>query len=561
MRSIFHPLKLLLLICFSAPLFLQGQLYSNRFGGTNASEWARSAQYDFNNGLLVSAGEMNQFTPLEAVVYQKDPCFNPINSAWYGGPNSQERFLAIRPYAHPFFGAGYVAVGTSNRNGTNDAYIVLLRPNLSVFAAWLVNGFANGDDIATAVEPTSDGGFVVVGITQTQAGDNDMFGLKFDAGLSTQWSLSYGGPGGGGNFDERALSVVENSSTGYLCIVGGTETYSISGNEDLYLLEVDMFTGNVIISGLGSHSWVIGSPFEENFNDVVYDQNNKIYHLTGRLNNGSDDDVISVVFDPNSGAVLLYDRHDGGGTEFGTSIQWDPYAGHQVIVGYENSPGFTFGSFDGFSISMPPGGNAVPGLAWHYGGGSFDGLDEIAAFDNGGNMEFFTGGGTGSFAAPAPNNFYWIYSDVTGKTGCAENPYLPTPAYVPRGVIQATDYTQWNRPRKINENANYYQNFNDILCTQTCKGATQGAVHVEIDAVVVKAYPSPAQSRLSIMADNAEGIASVRLVDINGRSLEMRESPGQGHLEFDVAGFASGVYFAEVKLANGLVKRLKWIKE
>lgn len=558
-----HPLKFLLVICFACPFLLEAQLVSHRFGGTNANDWGRSVQFDRNNGLLVTAGENDLFSPLEAVVFQKDPCFNPINSAWYGTAASNERFMAVRPYFNPMFGAnpnGYVAVGTTDRFGTIDAYVVVLRPNLSVFASFVIPGPGGGNDIATAVEPTFDGGFVVVGITQTQLGDNDIFGVKFTAGLGTQWSLQYGGPGVGTTYDERALSVLQNPLNGNICIVGGTETYSISGNEDLYLMEVLSVNGNVIISGLGSHSWVIGSVFEENFNDVSIDPNTGVYHLTGRLNNGTNDDIIAVSFDPNGGGTLVYNRHDAGGTEFGTSTEYDQYTGLQVIVGYENSPGFTFGSMDAFSISMPPGGNAAAGLAWHYGDGLFEGFDEVDMMDTGGSMEFFTGGGTQSFGGPAPSNFYWIYSDVTGETGCAEAPYLPTQINVPHAEVQSTDYHDWVKPRKIQDMANYYNNVNNLLCTSSCKGQTIGDVVADPAEVSVKAYPNPAVSELSIATDAIEGLESVRLLDINGRILHSQEAHQQGLAQLDVSGFTAGVYFAEVRLSNGQVQRIKWIK-
>ena len=87
---------------------------------------------------------------------------------------------------------------------------------------WLFNYGGSGDDVANAVINTTDGGFAVLGYTQSTDGDitdktatdSDYWVLKLSANGTIIWSRTYGGTA-----DDRGTDLVETQDGG-LAIVG-----------------------------------------------------------------------------------------------------------------------------------------------------------------------------------------------------------------------------------------------------------------------------------------------------------------------------------------------------
>lgn len=95
---------------------------------------------------------------------------------------------------------------------------------------WAKTYGGSGDETATSVQTTSDGGYIVVGYTKSTDGDlagttaygnNDYWIVKLSSAGAVQWQKRYGGSG-----DDFAQSVQQTSDGGY--IVAGT-TYSSDG--------------------------------------------------------------------------------------------------------------------------------------------------------------------------------------------------------------------------------------------------------------------------------------------------------------------------------------------
>jgi hypothetical protein len=94
-------------------------------------------------------------------------------------------------------------------------------------------------DEANAVAPTSDGGYVVAGVTKS-FGDpyyGDVWILKLDSGGRVEWQKTYGGTGG-----DEAYAIALTSDGGYV-MAGMTRSFGdVAG--DAWVLKLDRF-GNV----------------------------------------------------------------------------------------------------------------------------------------------------------------------------------------------------------------------------------------------------------------------------------------------------------------------------
>jgi hypothetical protein len=152
-------------------------------------------------------------------------------STWvrtFGGVKDDYAYV-VRPTSD----GGFVAAGrtSSTEDGSADATLVKTDP--SGVVQWeRVFGGADWDE-ATAVQETSDGGFVVVGSTRSfGGGGSDYLMIRTDAAGNELWATALGGPG-----DEFALSVIETADGKF--VVSG-QTSSVRGTDyDLSLVKTD----------------------------------------------------------------------------------------------------------------------------------------------------------------------------------------------------------------------------------------------------------------------------------------------------------------------------------
>lgn len=68
----------------------------------------------------------------------------------------------------------------------------------------------------------------------------------------------------------------------------------------------------------------------------------------------------------------------------------------------------------------------------------------------------------------------------------------------------------------------------------------------------VQVYPNPTKGTLHV---EAKGIESVRLVNIMGQVLEMRDCGHSNNVELNIGGYVPSVYLLEIKTDNGIVKK------
>jgi hypothetical protein len=117
----------------------------------------------------------------------------------------------------------YIMTGT---NAANNVYLLKLNPSLdSVYAAKTFGG-SKGEE-GLSVQPTSDGGYIIVGTTQSFGeGLKDIYLVKTDRVGNLQWYKTFGGAG-----NDVGRSVRQTSDGGY--IISGTIKFGNSNtNKD-----------------------------------------------------------------------------------------------------------------------------------------------------------------------------------------------------------------------------------------------------------------------------------------------------------------------------------------
>jgi len=127
---------------------------------------------------------------------------------------------------------GYILVGTTNSFGLNykDVYVVKIDKNGKTI--WQHSYGGKYDDEGYAITKSPDGGFVIVGKTETRRNGDDLYLLKIDKNGKTKWSRTYGGES-----DDVGYDII-TTKDGYL-IVGDKKT-DRSRDSNVWVLKTDL---------------------------------------------------------------------------------------------------------------------------------------------------------------------------------------------------------------------------------------------------------------------------------------------------------------------------------
>jgi len=163
----------------------------------------------------------------------------------YGGNLSD-----YESYAGQTSDGGYIMVGSTNSYSmpsgrtykglagytspviTNDIYLV--KTDAAGNQVWAKTYGGPGDELGSCVKQTSDGGYIIVGSTDSFGkGMNDIYLIKTDKYGNVQWNKTYGGSG-----EDFGIFVQQTPDGGYI-VTGNTYSY---GNNDctIFLLKTNM---------------------------------------------------------------------------------------------------------------------------------------------------------------------------------------------------------------------------------------------------------------------------------------------------------------------------------
>ncbi|MBN8586491.1 MAG: hypothetical protein J0M37_15485 [Ignavibacteria bacterium] len=305
-----------------------------------------------------------------------------------GGPNIDDEHSLIQ-----VADGSYVLAGYTNPDYTqnNDFYIVKI--NIDDSIKWSMSLGGSGTDIAHSIIQTKDGGFAVVGLTNSYSEKSDAcLIVKLDSNGALTWSRTVGGGKG-----EWCSSIVQTKDGGY-AIAGYSFSFG-SGKSDLYIFKLD-------VNGKLLWSKTIGGTDHDVARDIILTEDGG-FALAGYTfsygEGGSDYFIVKL---DGYGNVEWSRTIGGTGWEDANSII-QTKDGSFVIAGYTDS--FGAGFKDCYIVKLDASGR----LQWSrtVGGTGFEeALSVIEAFDNG----YGIAGYTNSFGAGG-NDFYVLNLDKSGK--------------------------------------------------------------------------------------------------------------------------------------------------
>ena len=128
---------------------------------------------------------------------------------------------------------GYAIVGYTSSLGAGQEDVYLVRTDSLGQALWSATYGGEGSDNGWAVIETEDGGFLIVGFSNSSgAGEMDIYLVRTDAAGNMLWEQTYGGPR-----SEYGWAMAQTADGGYV-LAGQSNSFG-EGQEDGYLVKVN----------------------------------------------------------------------------------------------------------------------------------------------------------------------------------------------------------------------------------------------------------------------------------------------------------------------------------
>jgi hypothetical protein len=148
------------------------------------------------------------------------------------GGNNADWGNAVLPLADGRF----MLAGSTNSMGAGNYDFYLVQLNANGDTLWTKTYGGTENDMATGIQQTSDGGFILVGNSATlSAAGTDVCLVRTDSSGNLLWAKNYGGAEA-----DEGYAVLQTSDGGFIA-VGNTLSISTDLTSDIFVIKTNAF--------------------------------------------------------------------------------------------------------------------------------------------------------------------------------------------------------------------------------------------------------------------------------------------------------------------------------
>jgi len=362
--------------------------WDKTYGGGNG-DWAKSIQQTEDGGYIVAGYTASKGAGgTDFWVIKLDEEGNIIWDKTYGGSEGNGA-TSIQQTKD----GGYIVAGGTESKGAGYADFWVIKLNARGNKIWDKTYGESGDDVATSIQQTKDGGYIVAGSTQSKgAGNYDFWVIKLDTRGNKIWDKTYSG----GYWDE-ANSIQQTEDGGY--IVAGRAASKGAGGADFWVIKLAEEGNKIWDKTYGGNDWDYANSIQQ-----TEDGGYIVAGYTASKGAGGTD--FWVIKLDARGDIIWDKTYGGNNSDEAYSIQQTKDGGY-IVAGKTESKGA--GKEDFWVIKLDKEGNII----WDktYGGSGDDWAYSIQQTKDGG---YIVAGWTDSKGA-GDKDFWVIKLDKNGE--------------------------------------------------------------------------------------------------------------------------------------------------
>ncbi len=215
---------------------------------------------------------------------------------------------------------GFIITGYTRSSGTGSSEVYLIKTDSNGDTLWTKTFGGEEDDKGWSVQQTNDGGYIITGYTLSFGASyySDVYLIKTDSNGDSLWTKVFNG-----GSSDLGYSVEQTTDGGY--IISGVTWSSGYGNDDVYLIKTDCNGDTLWTKTFG------GTAYESGLTSVqqTIDGGYIVTGSTNSFGNGNDD--VFLIKTDSDGNTLWTRTFGGTGDDCGISVQQTTDGGYIIV--------------------------------------------------------------------------------------------------------------------------------------------------------------------------------------------------------------------------------------